>query len=122
MIQGTPALVLLAGTGSVVLAIALQRLLHPASAMAPVAFVAGIACGYLPPLVLRIARVVGRDRMERTGWLRLLFLFLFFVPLVSPLFGLLFVSPALAQVFGLGTLAMVLLGLGLQDDGPPVLR
>ena len=120
-IQGTPALLLLVGTGGAVLVIALRRLTEEPTPIALGAFIAGLACGYVPPLTIRLARMLGRDRMERTRWLRLLFLLLFFAPLLTALVALAVAPVRLAQVFGMGTLAMVLLGLGLQDDGPPAL-
>lgn len=115
VIQGTPAFLLLLGVGGAALAWSGYELASSDTSGSAPLFVLGMAAGYLPPLSLRIAALLGRDRVARSSWLRLVLLALSFLPLLAPLIALATVPLRAAPVFG-GTLAMWMLGGALQGD------
>ena len=116
-IQGTPAFVLLLVVGAAALAWSGYQLARVDDSGSGSLFVAGLAAGYLPPLSLRIAGLVGRDRLAGSRWLRVTLVALFLLPLLTPLIALVIMPLRATPVFG-GTLAMWMLGGALQGDAP----
>jgi hypothetical protein len=83
------------------------------------AFILGLVGGYLVPLTFRLGPMIGRERIERTPWLRVVGMFLFFLGLLSPLIVAAALPYGYAKVFPLsaaGMLAMAALGTALQPD------
>ncbi len=114
-IRGRPAFLLLLGVGGVALAWSGYELAHADQSGSGPLFVLGLAAGYMPPLSLRIAGLVGPDRVASLRWLRLAVLALFFLPLLAPLIALVIAPLRATPVFG-GTLVMWMLGGALQED------
>ena len=116
VITGGSARALL-GIGGIVLLFAGGKLLAETTPSAAVAFVAGVGCGYIGPLWLRL---VGQypDHLSTPRWLRATVLPAFLAPFVVAAGVFHFMSIDEGRAFLTGGIANLFLGLSLLEDAP----
>lgn len=118
ILRGPGVVILSSLMGVALLALAAFRLARAASPAVSVAFVIGLGCGYVPSLVLRVADLIGRERLRRTRWLRRGLVVIWFVPLVGSVTTLALLSLPIARAIAGGTVTMLLLGFALLREPP----
>ena len=120
-IRGPLAFLLPLAIGVTVLAFAGVQAAQKDSAGTSLYFIIGLAGGYLVPLTVRIARMIGPERITASRWLQLAGIGFTFLGLLGPVIVTALMPGHSGDAFRAtvgGTLAMAMLGTALQDDAP----
>jgi hypothetical protein len=118
-IRGPLAFVLPLAIGVAVLAFAGVRASQKDPTGTSLSFIIGLAGGYLVPLTVRIARMIGPERIVASRWLQLAAIGLTFLGLLGPIIVTALMPSHSGDAFRAtagGTLAMATLGTALQGD------